>query len=143
MNLGSLLFSFEGRINRAKFWLTAPIYLAAWIVVIAFASVAASNTGTPAVGFLIWLACFVPMVISTIAVGVKRLHDRDKSGWWLLVFYVLPGVLDGIGWVIGGASSLVGGAASIAISIWAFVELGCLRGTDGYNQHGPDPLQAA
>jgi uncharacterized membrane protein YhaH (DUF805 family) len=30
--------------------------------------------------------------------------------------------------------------ASLAISIWAFVELGCLRGTAGPNKYGPDPL---
>ncbi len=29
---------------------------------------------------------------------------------------------------------------SFAISIWGFVEIGCLRGTEGPNQYGPDPL---
>jgi uncharacterized membrane protein YhaH (DUF805 family) len=38
-----------------------------------------------------------------------------------------------------GLSMLVG-LVSLAIAIWALVELGFLRGTDGPNQHGPDPL---
>ena len=32
------------------------------------------------------------------------------------------------------------GLAAFAIGVWAFVELGCLRGTIGANQYGPDPL---
>ena len=42
------------------------------------------------------------MLISGIAVGIKRLHDRDKGGWWLLLFYVVPGLLGGIGMATGG-----------------------------------------
>jgi hypothetical protein len=40
------------------------------------------------------------------------------------------------------AALAVFGGAGIAIGIWAFVELGCLRGTVGYNQYGADPLTA-
>ncbi|MGC1622609.1 MAG: DUF805 domain-containing protein, partial [Pseudolabrys sp.] len=40
---------------------------------------------------------FIPIVISSVALAIKRLHDRNKSGWWLLVFYLLPGVIDNIG----------------------------------------------
>jgi uncharacterized membrane protein YhaH (DUF805 family) len=71
-------------------------------------------------------------------VGIKRLHDRDKSGWWLLVFYVLPGVLNTIGESL--AAGWIFSLASFAVSIWALVELGFLRGTAGPNRYGPDPL---
>jgi uncharacterized membrane protein YhaH (DUF805 family) len=53
-----------------------------------------------------------------LAIYAKRWHDRDKSGWWSLIALV-P--------IIGG--------------IWIFIELGCLRGADGPNQYGPDPLR--
>ena len=81
------------------------------------------------------------MIYSSFAVAVKRLHDRDKSGWWVLVFYVLPNVIDSGGRASGGSGllSLIG----FAIGIWAFVELGCLRGTVGDNRFGPDPLATA
>jgi uncharacterized membrane protein YhaH (DUF805 family) len=89
--------------------------------------------------------------ISGIAVAIKRLHDRDKSGWWLLLFYFAPVVLIGIGTLLGVASVLgesAGGGilamifyvAGAVAGIWGFVELGCLRGTVGPNQYGPDPL---
>ena len=51
-----------------------------------------------------------------LAVSVKRWHDRDKPGTWVLI-NLIP---------------LVGG-------IWAFVEVGCLRGTFGPNNYGEDP----
>ena len=94
------------------------------------------------------------MLISSIAVGLRRLHDRDKSGWWLLLFYLVPSLLWGIGAVAFfygvGAEAAGGmiaggvlGVLSFAILVWAFIELGCLRGTLGPNRFGPDPLVAA
>jgi uncharacterized membrane protein YhaH (DUF805 family) len=78
-------------------------------------------------------------IISSIAVGVKRLHDRGKSGWWLVLFYAVPGILTAAAppTEIAGNLLLV---LSAAIEIWALVELGCLPGTAGPNQYGPDPL---
>ena len=73
---------------------------------------------------------------------VKRLHDRDKSGWWILLFYLTPSVLGSI--ANTSEQPLVGfvfGVGSFVISIWALVELGFLRGTVGPNRYGPDPLQ--
>ena len=52
-----------------------------------------------------------------LAVYTKRWHDRNKSGWWSLIVLV----------------PIVG-------SIWMLIELGILRGTDGDNRYGPDPL---
>jgi hypothetical protein len=55
---------------------------------------------------------------SVIAIQVKRWHDRDKSGWWILINLV-P--------IIG--------------SIWALIDNGFLRGTEGMNRFGEDPLE--
>ena len=37
---------------------------------------------------LFFIIVVIPMLVSGIAVGIKRLHDRNKSGWWLLLFYL-------------------------------------------------------
>lgn len=138
MNLGTLLFGFQGRINRAKFWLAVLIYFVAWMVAIGF--VFAWGFTGPAIAALVIIG--IPIIVSGIAVGIKRLHDRDKSGWWLLFFYLVPGVLDGIGQGLGrDGIGIIFTLGSLAISIWAFVLLGCLRGTTGPNKFGPDPLQ--
>ena len=78
MNL--LLFSFDGRINRGKFWLAQFIGIVFWIVVFFMAWIVASpsNRAIPAALVLI---DNIPAVIAAIAVGIKRLHDRNKSGW--------------------------------------------------------------
>jgi uncharacterized membrane protein YhaH (DUF805 family) len=77
--------------------------------------------------------------MSWIAVGLKRLHDRDKTGWWLVLFYAVPGILSAAAPPIGTAGNLLL-VLSFAIEIWALVEIGCLPGTAGPNQYGPDPL---
>jgi uncharacterized membrane protein YhaH (DUF805 family) len=147
MDWGKLLFSFQGRINRAKYWLAILLYVLVSILagIIGYAS--------DSEGLATTLSSAVSLVtfISGILVGIKRLHDRDKSGWWLMLFYIAPGVLLGIGAVTtllgfadesagAGMTGLVFSLAGLAIVIWAFVELGCLRGTVGSNKYGPDPL---
>jgi hypothetical protein len=72
----------------------------------------------------------------------QALHDRDKSAWWLLVFYALPGILSSAGNQMDDVAFLILHVVSFAITVWAFVELGCLRGTRGPNRFGPDPLSA-
>jgi uncharacterized membrane protein YhaH (DUF805 family) len=154
-NLTTLLFTYSGRVNRAKYWLALAIYLAITVVLIGIGLImfgdsllAIDDEETDdmvagllsrGIGFtLIVLVVYIPMVVSGFMVGIKRLHDRDKSGWWLLVFYVLPGVLNAIGESL--AAGWIFSLASFAISIWALVELGFLRGTAGPNRYGPDPL---
>lgn len=60
---------------------------------------------------LYWLATFIP----SLAVSVRRMHDQDKSGWWILISLV----------------PLIGG-------IWLLV-LYFMDGTPGPNRFGPDP----
>jgi uncharacterized membrane protein YhaH (DUF805 family) len=137
MDLLQLLFGFRGRINRAKYWLAVIVYIAVMIV----AAAAAFTLGMVTLFFLVAVVIYIPMIISGIAVGIKRLHDRDKSAWWLLVFFVLPSVLSAAAAGLQGSTfAVILSIASFAISIWAVVELGFLRGTSGSNQYGPDPL---
>jgi uncharacterized membrane protein YhaH (DUF805 family) len=98
----------------------------------------------------IWsLAIFIP----SLAVGIRRLHDLDRSGWWYvapLVVIIVGVVLLAIGTmgltagaggggigaaVIGGLLLLGGGIVGIVLFVWF-----CTRGTDGPNRFGPDPL---
>jgi uncharacterized membrane protein YhaH (DUF805 family) len=150
MDWTTLLFSFNGRINRGKYWLAVLIYLVVWIAFIALCLIWLGGTnidnllsfaGTALLLWLIGFVLFVLLTWSSLAVGVKRLHDRDKSGWWILLFWFGPSVLGG--WPTAapdmGGSLLLSLAAGV-IAIWGFIELGCLRGTPGPNQYGPDPL---
>jgi uncharacterized membrane protein YhaH (DUF805 family) len=137
MERAHIWFSFKGRINRAKYWLVLLVSSAIFMTVLLSAITAQSWALGVLVGLLI-----IPSLVSSLAVTVKRLHDREKSAWWLLVFYLLPALLDGIAKVAGNADFIFL-FASFVFSVWALVELGCLRGMIGDNQYGPDPLTSA
>jgi len=112
MDYKKLLFSFEGRINRKPYWMFILAVIAVAFVLVGVSLVIGENAG------MILLVLFQILILwSALAVQAKRWHDRDKSAWWLLMNLV-P--------VIG--------------PIWVFVEAGCLRGTEGQNRFGPDPL---
>ena len=77
---------------------------------------------------------------------------RDRSGWWLLwqilvitvavilivVAIAVPKEQGALWYALAGAAGL----AAFAISVWLFIEIGFLRGTQGPNRFGPDPLGA-
>jgi len=146
MSFAHVLFGFSGRINRGKYWAAVVFWIVVLIVasgiIISLIGLGASDFSADDVGGVIAaLGAGIVVIISYFAVGIKRLHDRNKSGWWILLFYVGPMVLQGIANtstsdVVSSGLGLVG----FIISIWALVELGFLRGTVGPNQYGPDPL---
>jgi len=133
-----LLFSYRGRVNRAKYWLAAVLTI---IFMVVIGSAAMAVMPSPVGMVIAGIALLVPIYVG-LAIGAKRLHDREISAWWLAVFYLVPGVLDGIGAKVGSEGmAFVLSLGGLAISIWAFVVLGCLRGTIGPNRYGPDPLE--
>jgi uncharacterized membrane protein YhaH (DUF805 family) len=128
MDIVWLLTSFEGRINRAKWWLGLLILVIVqwiiWYIVSMTMGVNMMTANDPAQMEQMMTAIGIPVgIISliflypTLALYTKRWHDRGKSGWWTLIILI----------------PLIGG-------IWALIELGILRGTVGPNQYGPDPL---
>jgi uncharacterized membrane protein YhaH (DUF805 family) len=120
-NLKPLLFNFDGRINRAKFWtgivVIIVIELIAMAVLAIVGAILGNNVVTTLISIIVGLVCLV-LIWPSIALGVKRFHDRNKSGWWVLIALV----------------PLIGG-------LWYLIEAGFLEGTKGPNQFGPDPLQ--
>jgi uncharacterized membrane protein YhaH (DUF805 family) len=157
MDFRYLYTSFDGRINRKPFWIASLIMMGVAIlltmVVIVPASMMSAGLGT-FLSLLLSLAFLYPVV----ALGVKRLHDRGKSGKLMAVF-LAPGVLMQLGDLLGltGRQQVIGGETiylpnmlgwililvSFGVAIWALVELGFLKGTAGVNAYGPDPLSGA
>jgi uncharacterized membrane protein YhaH (DUF805 family) len=153
MDWKTLLFSFGGRINRAKYWLTMLIYAVVWVIylviVVILTSVSRDALGGATGRSIVLIGLIGSMVIlgffglwSSLAVAIKRLHDRNKSGWWLLLFWLVPNLLGSVPMSAAGTvfGTLVVALASFVIFIWGFVEIGCLKGTTGPNDYGPDPL---
>jgi uncharacterized membrane protein YhaH (DUF805 family) len=153
-DLRKFLFGFDGRINRAKYWLATSLCA---LIVIALMLIAWQTLGsyyalvgppTQPISFVSWvpvsIALFPAFAIGTwiyAATIIKRLHDRNRSGWWALPFLVVPTLLGYVGDMLGDsyaafAVQLVAGV----LTLWGFVETFCLRGTRGANRFGPDPL---
>ncbi|SIS91740.1 Uncharacterized membrane protein YhaH, DUF805 family [Roseivivax lentus] len=110
--------TFRGRARRSEFWwfilfVTVANMVLSMIDGLLFGT---ATDGQPVsiLGALFSLAVFLP----ALAVGVRRLHDIGKSGWWYLLC-LIP--------VIGAL-----------VLIYFFVQ----RGMDGVNDFGPDPLAA-
>jgi uncharacterized membrane protein YhaH (DUF805 family) len=145
MDWGDFLLGFKGRINRAKYWLGT-----AWSIMLLFlwglivGSLERSmEVGTRAPLYTFAILMLVVLLVPTVAIGVKRLHDRGKSGVWLLLFYLAPALLAffGLGWGLAGmgAGQTVTIVVVLGLSVWMLVELGMLAGTAGRNGYGPDP----
>jgi len=107
---------FTGRSRRKEYWLfvllTLGIYIVAGIVdsIMGLAGMVGGLYGP------VMLIVALGLLIPSIAVAMRRLHDTDRSGWWLLIAFI----------------PFIG---SIVLLIF-FV----LEGTRGPNRFGPDPL---
>lgn len=136
---------FSGRASRAEYWWFVLALIVAYIVL----GIVESILGIHHMIFysygpltaLLWLATLVP----GLSVGVRRLHDTSRSGWWIL----LPIVPYVIAIVIGGPAILAGGLAGLGLAaLFAFLGLICaivllvfmvLPGSPGENRYGPNP----
>ena len=127
---------FEGRSRRMEYWMfalmnfvIAMVLMGPFFVGIATADPLVAETDPfSAVGFVgiaglsLYGLYALAILIPSVAVAVRRLHDREMSGWWYL------------GLVLAGLIPLVGFIASIALFV-----LMLLPGTNGPNRFGPDP----
>lgn len=103
---------FQGRASRSEYWYFVLAYALVLIAVAILAvTLGARSMLFPLLG-LVLLAIFLP----SIAAQVRRLHDTNASGWWILLAFI-P--------YVGGLIMLV----------WY-----CIPGTKGENRFGPDPL---
>ena len=103
--------NFSGRAQRSQYWWFALFsFIVSAILSVIDTAIFGADIGVLAA---LWsLAVLIP----SLAVGVRRLHDIDRSGWWLLI----------------GLVPLIG----FLVLIYWFIQ----RGTDGPNQYGNDPL---
>lgn len=116
MSIPQVLFSFKGRLCRSELWIKGiltllPINILINILLYSVAMAEDVRLAFAAVyfGIILW---------PSLAFIIKRLHDRNRSAWFLFI-YLIP--------IIG--------------SLWLLIEIYFLKGTDGPNRFGADPLQ--
>lgn len=129
---------FSGRSRRMEYWMftlfTVIVYIVLAMVMLGGGldlEALASDSVPEGPGVLFWVGgglfvIFVlAIIIPSIAVTIRRLHDRDMSGWWYL------------GAIVAGLIPYVGFIASLAFLVLMF-----LPGTVGPNRFGDDPKSA-
>jgi uncharacterized membrane protein YhaH (DUF805 family) len=120
---------FQGRASRAAFWHYTLVYLVITVLL--------NILGIRLLSALVALALLVP----SLGITVRRLHDVDRSGWLILVPIVpslLTGALFSLFWPLGVVFAFIT-VACFAYLIYLYV----LPGTPGPNQYGPDPKAIA
>lgn len=149
------LLSLAGRASRTQYWLTLFINVAAFaLAILAVAAFEWREYGRVSVPVkfdpdLFYIALVVaPLCLLTlgaaILVPVKRMHDRNKSGWWFVIGLTAPLLLfslaeefDGISdgdQIIQAALGMIG----LSTWIWTFIELGFLPSVHRDNRFEPD-----
>lgn len=127
------LFKFRGRASRSEFW---------WFMLFIFCVNAAA-------GFILRLlpvtvAASISLAISlllfpaNIGVSVRRFHDRNLSGWWILIPIVMLFL-----WILSGSKEMgrVNSALALCMCL-CYLAIFCMPGTPGDNKYGPPPQDA-
>ena len=74
---------FSGRAGRREYWMFFLIYVLIYTALAVLAGILPSALATI---FSTLIVVFgLGLIIPSIAVGVRRLHDTDHSGWWMLI----------------------------------------------------------
>ena len=100
---------FQGRSPRSEYWWFYLFFMIVYVLSFVLGAV------TGGLGLIILVIFVLGSFLPMLAVTIRRLHDLDKSGWFILLSFI----------------PLVG----LILLYWF-----CLKGTDGDNQFGPDPL---
>src|SRR5690349_16304868 len=137
-----LFYSPKGRMNRSPYVLASLLWFFVFCVFVFFYFAMGSPNSA-----MTWISAIILGVAggwSAIVLGIKRLHDRNKSGWWMVPIWLVPSFLDRAADIAERGGNLILQIICIviglAVGIWIFVELVCLRGTVGPNQYGDDPV---
>ena len=161
MDWAWLLFSFKGRIQRLYWWVTnLVVSIAAGVAGSIIEAVARAqgmgamnpetNTFEPTglLGVLLALIGLINLWI-LYALGAKRLHDRDRAGWWLVAPLLSLAAAIALGFAAlslpeghrepWNALAVFATLGTGGLFLWLLLELGFLPGTEGPNRFGADP----
>jgi uncharacterized membrane protein YhaH (DUF805 family) len=111
---------FDGRASRSEYWWWVLFYVIVYIAATIITSVLGSVIGSTGavIGSLILMVVALGLLLPTLGLTIRRLHDTDRSGWWILLGFV----------------------PLIGLILIVFY---CLPGTEGDNQFGRNPLAPA
>ena len=105
---------FSGRAPREEYWWFVMFVIIGEVIAMIVDSIIGTGQMFGPYGLVLCLF-LLAIIVPSLAVGVRRLHDTDRPGWWLLI----------------GLIPIIG---AIVLLVFFVTE-----GTKGDNQYGPDP----
>ena len=153
---------FSGRSRRMEFWMWQLLQVIVYVVVVVLAMAVgggAMMSGDPAammaagggmlIIMLLYMVYALAVLVPSLAVAVRRLHDTERSGWWILapivpylvaLVAVMGGAATGTqsGLATAGIVSLICMLAALVLALVLLVFY-FIEGTKGPNKYGPDP----
>ncbi len=138
MNWWHVLVSFDGRVGRGAFWRVFAAIVFVWVCT----GIVSAGLLSGRAGVIVPYVVFAAIAYGYLAAAVKRLHDRGRTGWWLLPVYG-PGLAVAAAVELLGLDPTTSGlqiAFGLAVlpTVWAFIELFLMPGTPGPNDYGPE-----
>jgi uncharacterized membrane protein YhaH (DUF805 family) len=131
-------FDYKGRSRRAEYWWYSLVVGPVRALAIGFDNVGDDTFAL--VALFLWLAYFV-LLVPHIAVAVRRLHDVNMRGWWLLVLLSAPVAALALPSAGNSGELWQNGIRFLYLiaGLWLLI-LFSMKGTEGDNRFGRDPL---
>lgn len=147
--------TFSGRSSRSQYWFVVlalvilNIFISVPMILVPFAmfGVPALGLGLMVVANIVVFGIAIAILIPSLALTVRRLHDIGRSGVWLVIFLLLP-MLAGLILVLAmqnnyNTAGIIFSMAILPIAgIWGLIWM-CTPGDVGENEYGPDPIEMA
>jgi uncharacterized membrane protein YhaH (DUF805 family) len=137
---------FSGRASRPEYWWFVLALVVAYLVISTVENILGLDHMAGPYGILS-LLLMLGTLVPSLAVGVRRLHDTNRSGWWMLIAVVPYGLM-----VVAGLMALAGAGALGLLAMMGLIGIVAmvgavvllifmiLPGTPGDNSYGPPPL---
>jgi uncharacterized membrane protein YhaH (DUF805 family) len=108
--------NFQGRATRSEYWWWVLFEVLLFFVPGILIGLGGQSDALASIGGLLYMVIGLGLILPGLALYVRRLHDTDHSGWWILLGFI----------------PLIGG---LILLVWTI-----MKGTSGPNKYGPDPL---
>jgi uncharacterized membrane protein YhaH (DUF805 family) len=92
---------FSGRSSRSAYW-----FWALWsTIVVFFIEILRAGSGKSGIIDIIDLVWSLAILLPSLAIGARRLHDVGRSGWWQLIAFTIVGIIPLFIWFVSAGDS--------------------------------------